>query len=208
MSTILRDPSLPVVEGLNEQGWACVPEFLSREECLALAADGMAAWEEGDFRKAGVGRGENKVMREDIRGDHVRWLEPESMSAAEARYLERLEEMRRAINRRLFLGLFGFEGHFAVYQPGAFYKPHLDRHRETMDRVVTVILYLNDGWEAAHGGQLKLWTTPGDKEGEAEIVEPRLGTLVAFMAGDHWHEVLPAQETRMSITGWFRVREG
>ena len=183
-----------------------MPNFLDAEMGRALAEDGMAAWEEGDFRKAGVGRGENKAIREDIRRDHVRWLEPETMSATEGRYLERLEGLRMAINQRLFLGLFDFEGHFAVYQPGAFYKPHLDRHRETMDRVVTVILYLNEGWETAHGGQLKLWTTPGKKEGPSEVLEPKMGTLVAFLAGDYWHEVLPAHETRMSITGWFRVR--
>jgi len=29
---------------------------------------------------------------------------------------------------------------------------------------------------------------------------------VCFMAGDFWHEVLPAKKTRMSITGWFRRR--
>jgi SM-20-related protein len=29
---------------------------------------------------------------------------------------------------------------------------------------------------------------------------------VCFMAGDFWHEVLPAKKTRMSITGWFRQR--
>ena len=43
-------------------------------------------------------------------------------------------------------------------------------------------------------------------EGESVILEPRMGTLVAFLAGDHWHEVLPARKMRMSITGWFRVR--
>jgi SM-20-related protein len=146
------------------------------------------------------------VIREDIRRDQVRWLEPDAVSPAEARYLETLEDLRQAINRRLFLGLFGFEGHFAVYPPGAFYKAHLDRHRETRDRVVTAILYLNDGWEEAHGGQLKLWTTPGAPDGPAEVLEPRMGTLVSFLSGDYWHEVLPARRTRMSITGWFRVR--
>jgi len=97
-----------------------VPGFLDHAEGLELARDGMSAWEEGDFRKAGVGRGAAKMIREDIRRDHVRWLELASMSAAESRYMARLEELRLAINQRLFLGLFDFEGHFAVYQPGAF----------------------------------------------------------------------------------------
>lgn len=93
-----------------------------------------------------------------------------------------------------------------MYPPGAFYKAHLDRHRETMDRVVTVILYLNEDWTPGDGGELKLWTTPGLREGQKVTLEPRLGTLVIFLVGDHWHEVLPARRERKSLTGWFRVR--
>ena len=32
-------------------------------------------------------------------------------------------------------------------------------------------------------------------------------TLVRFLAGDHWHEVLPTGKSRMSLTGWFRRRQ-
>ena len=96
--------------------------------------------------------------------------------------------------------------HFAIYPEGAFYKAHLDRHAGTTDRLVTVILYLNPDWQAGDGGELKLWTTVGEKSGEFELIEPRMGTLVCFMAGDFWHEVMPAKKTRMSITGWFRQR--
>ena len=53
---------------------------------------------------------------------------------------------------------------------------------------------------------MKLWTTPGDTEGEFVLIEPRLGTLVCFLSGDFWHEVMPARKIRASITGWFRQR--
>ena len=166
--------------------------------------ESRAAWEEGEFRRAGVGRGKNLVIREDVRTDHVMWLRDEDITACQQRYLDKLEELRIALNRSLYLGLMDFEGHFAVYPEGGFYKQHLDRHRDTSDRIVTVILYLNPGWQPGDGGELKIWTQPGDREGEFEIIEPRLGTLVCFLAGDHWHEVLPARKTRASITGWFR----
>jgi SM-20-related protein len=55
---------------------------------------------------------------------------------------------------------------------------------------------------------LKLWTTAGRQEGGFELIEPRLGTLVCFLSGDYWHEVLPAARSRMSITGWYLVRGG
>ncbi|WP_206170814.1 2OG-Fe(II) oxygenase [Phragmitibacter flavus] len=145
-------------------------------------------------------------MSEEVRRDHVMWLQNGETTAAQRAYLMLLESLRLAINQQLFLGLFDFEGHFAVYPEGGFYKAHLDRHRESGDRIVSVILYLNADWKPGDGGELKLWTKPADKDGAFELVEPRLGTLVCFMAGDHWHEVLPACKTRRSITGWFRIR--
>jgi SM-20-related protein len=200
------DPLLAVVEALEARGWVCLDGFLAPDEARELAAECLEAREAGEFRRARVGRGSDLVIREDIRRDEVLWLADKTSGPAARRYLGRLEELRLAINRRLFLGLFDFEGHFAVYPPGAFYKAHLDRHRGTADRVVTAILYLNDGWKAEDAGRLKIWTEPGRQEGRFEWVEPRLGTLVVFLAGDHWHEVEEANKTRASVTGWFRVR--
>lgn len=171
-----------------------------------LGRESREGWEEGTFRRARVGRGTDLQLREDIRTDHVCWLEAEGVSKAQEAYLERLEELRLAINARMFLGLFAFEGHFAVYPPGAFYRAHLDRHRQTQDRLVTVIVYLNEDWSEGDGGELRLWTSPGLREGPSILVEPRLATLVCFLSGDYWHEVLPARRPRMSITGWFRLR--
>lgn len=185
-----------------------MPSFLEEREALRLVEECRSAADNGDFRKAGVGRGKDLVIREDIRGDEVMWLREESLTAGQKDYLEKMEDLRSAINQRFFLGLFGFEGHLAIYQEGAFYKAHLDRHAGTSDRIVTVILYLNPDWQPGDGGELKLWLTPGSREGDHKLIEPRLGTLVCFMAGDFWHEVQPAKRSRMSITGWFRRREG
>ena len=134
------------------------------------------------------------------------WIRDDVITACQQRYLDSLEKVRTELNRNLFLGLLDFEGHFAVYPDGGFYKPHLDQHRETADRIISVILYLNPDWQPGDGGELKLLTTPGDREGEFVTIEPRMGTLVCFLAGDFWHEVLPTKKSRASITGWFRGR--
>lgn len=192
---------------IERVGWAVLPGFLTADGALQLRKECRDASGNGDFHRAGVGRGAGLEIREDIRRDEVMWLRDESLTAGQQAYFDKLEILRLALNRRFFLGLFGFQGHFAIYPEGAFYKAHLDRHAGTADRIVTVILYLNPDWQPGNGGELKLWVTPEAKDGAFEIIEPRMGTLVCFMAGDFWHEVQPAVRPRMSITGWFLRRE-
>ncbi len=195
-----------LMEAMNLRGWATVPEYLGRLESAGLRAECEAAWGKGEFHRAGVGRGTGLQVREEIRRDEVLWLDPDCNSTEQNHYLASLEILRLAMNQKFFLNLADFEGHFAIYPEGAFYKPHLDRHAGTSNRVVTLILYLNPDWQPGDGGELKLWTTAGDRSGEFILIEPRMGTLVSFMSGEFWHEVLPARKSRMSITGWFRQR--
>lgn len=203
---VLLVPVEALIDTMERNGWATVAGCLDATDSRNLRLECVAAWEKGDFRKAGVGKGTGREVREEIRRDQVMWLEPGALPIGQRGYLDLLETLRLAMNRRFFLGLFDFEGHFAIYPEGAFYKPHLDRHSGTNDRVVTVILYLNPDWSPGDGGELKLWTTAGDRENDFILIAPRMGTLVCFMAADFWHEVLPARKPRISITGWFRQR--
>jgi SM-20-related protein len=197
---------IQLLNAMDQFGWAAMPGYLGDADSLRLSTECSEASDRGGFKRAGVGRGLDLQVREDIRGDHVMWLQTDAASVEQVIYLAKLELLRLALNQRFFLGLFEYEGHFAIYPEGAFYKAHLDRHAGTSDRIVTTILYLNPDWQPGDGGELKLWTTSGDKAGVFTLIEPRLGTLVCFMAGDFWHEVLPARKPRLSITGWFRVR--
>ncbi len=200
------NPVEELLNGMDRLGWAVMPMSLIAKEGTDLRNECSEAYENGAFRRAGVGRGAALQIREDIRRDEVMWIEPEVSSIHQIAYLAKLEILRLALNQRFFLGLFNYEGHFAIYPEGAFYKPHLDRHAGTLDRIITVILYLNAGWQTGDGGELKLWTSPEGRDGDFEMIEPRMGTMVCFMAGDFWHEVMPANKQRMSITGWFRQR--
>jgi SM-20-related protein len=197
---------IEMLNAMGQFGWASMPECLGEAESLRLRTECEEAYVRGDFKRAGVGRGLSLEVRDDIRRDQVMWLQTDVASVEQHVYLVKLELLRLALNQRLFLGLFEYEGHFAIYPEGAFYKAHLDRHAGTNDRIVTTILYLNPDWQPGDGGELKLRTKAGDKAGAFILIEPRMGTLVCFMAGDFWHEVLPAKKTRMSITGWFRQR--
>lgn len=160
----------------------------------------------GGFQDAGIGQGANSQLNATIRTDRTRWLNPAAATPAQCRYLATLEALRLAINRALFLGLFEFEGHLAVYPPGAYYRKHLDQFRDQDQRLVSVILYLNNDWQEEDGGQLRLYTDPTD-ESRQEQVLPIAGRLVCFLSDRFVHEVLPARRERISITGWFRKRD-
>ena len=195
-----------LMDAIDLHGWGVKTDGISPADSLRLKSECEHSCAQDRFHLAAVGRGSRQQVHEGIRNDQILWLQPEAPSVEQAAYLAQLEIIRLALNQRFFLGLFDFEGHFAIYPQGAFYKPHLDRHIGTNARVVTVILYLNPHWQPGDGGELKLWTTPGEKTGPFTLIEPRLGTLVCFLAADFWHEVMPAIKTRMSITGWFRQR--
>ncbi len=109
----------------------------------------------------------------------------------------------RQINASLFLGLEDFEGHFALYPPGAYYQKHVDRFRDDDARTVSAVLYLNRDWSVEQGGELRMYF-PDERTLD---LPPLAGRLVVFLSGEFpEHEVLPASRERLSLTGWFRRR--
>ena len=181
---------------------AIVPDFLPATIVAALAMEARRRDAAGDFRAARIGRGKDRVERSDIRGDRTLWLDEEAPAPAESALWQTLETLRVALNESAYLGLFAFEGHYALYPPGAFYRRHRDRFRDDDARVLSCVIYLNEAWTAADGGALRLHFSAGD----ARDILPVGGTLVCFLADRYEHEVLPAGRERLAITGWFRRR--
>ena len=194
-----------VVDALAGKGWTVTRGLLSDSTVAALREECLAAHRQGGFHVAGIGRGGNFAVKEGIRSDEVMWLDANNASLAQQQYFLRLHALQQEINQGLFLGLFEFEGHFAIYDEGAYYKKHLDAFRGDKGRVVTVVYYLNPDWQHGDGGELRLYL---DEAGETDFVdiEPVAGTAVIFLSERFWHEVLPSCKDRVSITGWFKVR--
>ena len=155
----------------------------------------------GALRPARVGRGAQEQLAPEVRGDFIAWLSEPELDA-EQRLLARMDELRMALNRALMAGLEDFQGHFALYPRGAAYARHFDRLVGSDVRAISAVLYLNDGWSEADGGNLRIYTGGG----ASEDVLPLGGRLVAFMSDRFEHEVLPGRRERMSFTGWFRRR--
>lgn len=125
---------------------------------------------------------------------------------ADHAYLAWMESLRVGLNSVLFLGLFDYECHYAIYLAGSGYAKHSDVLHGARNRVLSTVFYLNERWQAGDGGELRLF----DPSGASAIatVSPRFGTMILFLSESFPHEVLLANNKRRSIAGWFRVRDG
>jgi SM-20-related protein len=75
----------------------------------------------------------------------------------------------------------------------------VDTFKNSDDRVVSTVLYLNYNWQPPHGGELCLYP-PNEN---VQKIEPLAGRLVLFESVLP-HEVLVCHAPRYSITGWFK----
>ena len=186
---------------LARAGWWSSDQAVPEPLIADLLQDMQALIEADALERAGVGRETDFQINHSVRGDRILWLN--GQRPAPARYLNLAEHVRQALNRRLFLGLFEYEAHYAHYPPGAFYRRHVDSFRGAANRVLSTVTYLNTDWQPGDGGELVLYATEGD--GVLAQIAPKAGRLVIFLSEEIPHEVLPAQRDRFSIAGWYRL---
>ncbi|WP_301029389.1 2OG-Fe(II) oxygenase [Zhongshania sp.] len=192
-----------IADALVETGYVVLPLALppSIAEALFLR---IASFEDEVFQAAGVGRADEFQLNPFVRKDEIRWLSQQD--PVEASYLAWMEQLRRGLNRRLFMGLFDYEAHFSRYTEGAFYKKHVDAFKGRTNRVLSTVFYLNPGWALADGGQLLMYSDTLQPSVEPiSKIAPLMGSLVVFLSDRFPHEVTAASRLRYSIAGWFRV---
>lgn len=183
---------------LRKHGWAHLPLGLGEGLALDLLQD-IHRNRSDRWEQAGIGRRQDNHINDWVRRDSTCWLD--GSSEPQQRYLAKTAQIRAELNRRLLLGLFDYESHYARYGTGAFYRRHRDAFQGRSNRVLTTVAYLNPDWSERDGGELVLYD---DNEQELARLLPTLGSLVIFLSEDFPHEVLPAQRTRFSIAGWYR----
>lgn len=189
-----------IADDLLARGYSIRPAALpeSVTQPLYLHQQGL---DSDNYSDAGVGRGGHYLKNDFVRNDEICWIT--GTSSAGRIWLEWAAQLQGFLNRRLFLGLFSFESHFAHYAPGHFYRRHYDAFRGETNRVLSIVVYLNPGWLGEDGGELVLYAGDGDRTGTKII--PLYGTIVAFLSEEFPHEVLPARRDRYSVAGWYRV---
>lgn len=189
-----------IVDQLERQGYVVLAKGLP-ETVQNELLDRLQALSKHDFAPAAVGRGQEQQLIVQLRRDKIVWME--TSDPGYQHWWTWVSALRDYLNRRLYLGLFSFESHFAEYQPGDFYQLHVDAFRGESIRVLSLVTYLNADWQSQWGGELNIYE-PAANQLLCQV-DPQLGTVVLFLSEEFPHEVLPAQHSRYSVAGWFRV---
>ncbi len=191
-----------IAESLLGKGFSITDHALPATMADSLRALALLAWEEGNFKKAKIGKGIEQHRNTEIRGDAVQWWTRGHIATPQEEYWNGVDALREYLANFFRVSMVRTELHFAAYPPGAFYKKHLDQFAGQSDRIFSVILYLNPGWVQDHGGALRIYTDTGSQD-----IAPAHNRLVVFRSDAVPHEVLPTHSMRYSVTGWMRRDE-
>ena len=186
-----------ITDALVDNGYIVLEDALSLELTKNLLD---FAKEEKRFSRACISGAGDLHVDSKKRRDTTCWLEEDNSIQSE--FLALSEGLRQYLNRSLYLGLSYYEAHFAIYDEGDFYEKHLDAFKNSKNRVVTIVYYLNDEWSEADGGELVIYDVNDDF---LTKIIPKENTLVVFLSDQFPHEVKPAKKKRYSIAGWFRI---
>lgn len=185
-----------LITSLIEKGWFYQEDYFDQNFCLGLFSEAKKI----QWSKSKIGNNHNKQLDPAIRNDSISWIDDKSASPIQENYLLQMNDLMNVLNQELYLGLKEYECHFAQYQPLGFYKKHLDQLRGSDARVISCILYLN---ETKKGGELVIYKRE-DPDAIETIIKPKIGSFVCFLSNQIYHEVLPTENERLSLTGWFR----
>ncbi|WP_394203719.1 2OG-Fe(II) oxygenase [Shewanella waksmanii] len=190
-----------IAQDIQHKGFSIRPAALPYPLALALS-EHVQQMSDAKFKRAGIGREEQLNVNDFVRTDEISWINGET--PAGLAWLQWSDSLKDYMNQQLYLGLFSFESHFAHYKPGDFYKTHLDAFKGQSNRVLTVVVYLNQDWHQDDGGELVIYTD-GEQASQSIKVTPEFGTVVVFLSEEFPHQVLPAKRDRYSIAGWYRI---
>jgi SM-20-related protein len=186
-----------IANALVENGYIIIENALAQQlanDLLSLAQNDYG------YKNAGISSTSKLHIDKSKRSDKTRWIDEDD--AIQSNYLNFANGLLNYLNRSFYLGLKYYESHFAIYEKGDFYEKHLDAFKNSKNRVVTTVYYLNENWTKNDGGELIIYDKHNNK---LTTVSPEANTLVVFMSNNFPHEVLKAGKKRFSIAGWFRV---
>ena len=173
--------------------------FLSDTLTLHLKENLESLYSAKQLMSAGTGQDTAAAHNKSFRSDIIYWLDREHNNVHENLFFDLMDDFVSHLNETCYTGIHSYEFHYTLYETGSFYKKHLDQFRNNDSRKYSMIMYLNEAWELADGGELCI-----HHEDHLQNIAPCNGKSVFFQSNELAHEVLVTHKPRMSITGWLK----
>jgi SM-20-related protein len=189
-----------LIDSFIEDKVGIAENFLNVSLAAHLKDNLTRLFENKALLNAGVGN--SVVINQDklIRSDVIYWLDRKHQNKHENDFFDLMDEFVVYLNRTCYTGITGYEFHYTLYEPGTFYKKHIDQFQNNGSRQYSMIMYLNADWRMEDGGELRIY-----HRNEEQDITPNNGKSVFFRSSDLAHEVLLTNKQRMSITGWLKI---
>jgi SM-20-related protein len=175
------------------------PKFLTDALSKGLQQNIHQLQKDNLMTNASIGNDEVKDLNQKMRSDKIYWLDKKHNNHFENEFLQRVEDFIAYLNETCYAGINAYEFHYAVYEEGSFYKRHKDQFKNNSNRKYSLITYLNDNWGNNDGGELQVYDN-----NVMQQIQPHAQTAVLFKSDETEHEVMKANQSRMSITGWLK----
>jgi SM-20-related protein len=173
--------------------------FLSLPLAAFLKQNLLALYNKEEMHSAGTGNNTMALQNKMVRSDKIYWLDPLRENIHETAFFKLMDSFIKYLNATCYTGITGYEFHYTLYEKGSFYKKHIDQFKSDKSRAYSIIMYLNNHWQAADGGELCI-----HHKHNLQHISPINGKCVFFKSSDLVHEVLLTHEPRLSITGWLK----
>lgn len=188
-----------IIEDLMSKHYAVADNFFNDALLIGLKQQLELKINTDTLNQAGVGNKSQLVKNQQIRTDKIQWIEADSTNQFEQSFNQQINDFCQYLNRTCYTGIHDSEFHYACFEQGAFYKRHIDRFKNDNARKFSMVTYLNENWTEADGGTLMIYTKKEDIS-----VLPIWARTVIFKSDVLEHEVMVAQENRLSVTGWLK----
>lgn len=216
---IMDDSLESIGSQLNNRGYCVLDRFLTDSQALELKKEVAECHAQGRLEAGGLVNGklpsadDAKYADRATRGDVIGWFDSSQTEWPHGRGLEGyllklgtlVSELQKTVPE-LSKITSRSKAMVACYPgQGARYIKHVDndgKHALCKTRLLTALIYLNDGWEDGDGGELAIFKA--DDENALRRVVPPVANRVLLFWSD-WrtpHEVRPSEKMRYSVTLW------
>jgi SM-20-related protein len=188
-----------LIDSFIENKVGMAEDFLSGPLAENLKQNLVALFAGNQLQPAGTGNSQEVAHDKLFRSDMIYWLDRKHENTYENSFFDLMDAFVAYLNATCYTGISSYEFHYTLYEPGSFYKKHVDQFRNNDSRQFSMIMYLNADWKDGDGGELSI-----HHKDRIQQISPLNGRIIFFKSNELPHEVLMTNKPRMSITGWLK----